>query len=775
MTDILLTILGILLPCAAMFFVLNRWFAPVPARVAASIIGLVFLFLHGAIFTSRVPLPLDEVARGFPYAGVVGHVSPRNPLTNDTVKLFLPWMTAMREELFAGRIPLWNRYSFSGYPLLGNGESAPFSPFFLVTLFVPLPKQMVAMAALKLVVALVFGYLFLQMRVKNEWASLFGSVVFAFSVPQTVYLYYTASTVAALLPALCFATFYSLSCNNRRGALLLAFTTAAILSAGHPESVFHCVLALLGLLAIDAILSADKAEWIRSAGRVTMTAVIGALVAAPSWIPVLEQVVRSTRFAEIHAGAGRIMTTRMPGQIAWLLLSPNAFGNPARHTWSWIMNYSVVASCYVGLIALTFFGVALLGRDVAIRDRLTALFALLTFLVAMRWTFIGDIVNHIPPFDSVANDKLRFVTCFLAGIAAAAVLARIGEARSVVAVVTSAFLGLSLSYLLIRKLGVTLGWTDAVGVFVLLILVLALFFARPQRLAAIALVLTALELLVLNSPFNALVSRRYYLPPTPVLDRLKALAPSEPFRIVGLDWVFLPNLSAEYGLEDIRGSDPMSWQPYTRFLDPITVHEPADGDVQRVVKVDDARIDFLNVRFLLTDPAAVVSSHWREVYFGPDGRLFENERFVPRFFIPRVLTGPGPQMGDPLVAEVDGIATGGRVTNGAGSVDVRQLSSSSFRVNVNAERSLVIASSEPYVPGWVAMSRGKRLQPRVVNGAFFGFEVPGGKSGVTVHYEPVSFRLSVAVFLVGIALLFLQCFWIGRDRCTRLGRAQRLE
>lgn len=104
---------------------------------------LTLAFLHGAVFTSNLPpVPVDEVARGYPYRAVVGEVTPRNPLTNDTVKLFLPWMDAAREELFALRAPLWNRYSFAGYPLLGNGESAPFSPLFLATLFVQASRTM---------------------------------------------------------------------------------------------------------------------------------------------------------------------------------------------------------------------------------------------------------------------------------------------------------------------------------------------------------------------------------------------------------------------------------------------------------------------------------------------------------------------------------------------------------------------------------------------------------------------------------------------------------
>src|SRR5687768_15448132 len=152
MLDFLLTISGIILPSLALVWFLLRWVEPVRWSAAFGFFALVLVVMGGSIFTSKAPVPLDEVIRGYPYRGVFGDVEVRNALTNDTVKLFLPWMDAVREDLFAGRAPLWNRYAFSGYPLLGNGESAPFSPFFLATLLVPLPKQLVAMAALKLFV-----------------------------------------------------------------------------------------------------------------------------------------------------------------------------------------------------------------------------------------------------------------------------------------------------------------------------------------------------------------------------------------------------------------------------------------------------------------------------------------------------------------------------------------------------------------------------------------------------------------------------------------------
>src|SRR5207248_1410787 len=129
----------------------------------------------------------------------------RNASTNDTVKQFLPWMQVAREELFHFRAPLWNPYSFAGYPLLGNGQSAPFSPLFLATLFVPLPKQIVAMAGLKIFCALLFTFLFMREERASDAAAIFAAIAFAFSTVMTVFLYYSAASVIAFLPAAAFA------------------------------------------------------------------------------------------------------------------------------------------------------------------------------------------------------------------------------------------------------------------------------------------------------------------------------------------------------------------------------------------------------------------------------------------------------------------------------------------------------------------------------------------------------------------------------------------
>ena len=703
-----MVILGILLPSLLLAFAVRRRVAPVQWRFVALFLALTFAFLHGAAFTSKLPVPVDEVARGYPYKGVLGEVTPRNPLTNDTAKLFLPWMEVAREELFALRAPLWNRYSFSGYPLLANGEAAPFSPLFLSTLFVPLAKQIVAMAGLKLFVALLFGYLFARRSGANDAASCFAAVAFALSVFQTVFLYYSTTAVTAFLPAALYALLEAQQHARRRDLVLVALVVATLLANGHPESVLHIAIGAAGLLLIDLALSPDKRAWLRRFRVPLLGAVTGLALSAPAWVPVLEQVLLSTRLHELRAAGGH--GTTYPLTAAWAMVSPNGFGNPVRQNWGWILNYSVVAASYVGLLVLAFFGAALLSRRTELRDRLWALYALLLWLIALGWTPIGRLFNAVPPFSITANDKLRFVALFLAAVVAAKAIGRIRGWYLVFAVLCAG----AAIYVYTLRASILRPW-DLLAPATVLAMMLV-----PRRFAPVAAAaLLTVELLVLNSSFNALVDSRYYKPRLPIVDALHRIAPKEPFRIAGLEWMFLPNASAQYGLEDIRGSDPMSYAAYTELLKPIVVDDRSI-DFDRIVDVHSPLLDTLNVRYLMTEPGVEPGGRWKAVYRGPDGSLFENPSVRPRFWI----------------------------EEGDGDLAIEQRGPARFTLRVTARTPVRISSSQGSGPGWSA-SAGER-----VAGTFVGLRMAPGVHAVDVAYRPWSFRGSVllalftAVFLI---------------------------
>lgn len=713
--NVVLTVAGIALPSLLVVVALRRWIVKVPWPIAALFLAMTFIFLHGAVFTSKLPVPVDEVAVGYPYRGIFGEIKPRNPLTNDTVKLFLPWMHVAREELFQFRLPLWNRYSFSGYPLLGNGESAPFSPLFLATLFVPLPKQIVAMAGLKVFLALLFGYLFARRFGISDAAACFAATAFAWSVFQTVFLYYSTTAVTALLPATLFALFYALDEGGRRGVMLVALVVASLLANGHPESVLHIAIAAGGLLLIELGLTR---RWRRLSAPIWGT-ILGLALSAPAWVPVLEQVFLSTRLAELRRIGGH--PAMYPLTAIWAMVSPNGFGNPVRQNWNWFLNYSSVAASYVGLVVLALAATALVSRRTPMRERLWIVWAILLWVVAMNWSFIGAALNRLPLFSVTANDKLRFAALFIAAVASAACLDRLRERRSWWLLVFAVPLCGAALYVYRAKTAL-LRPVDLAAVAALLCVVIVALTMR-RFVAAVAFVTLAAELFLLNHGFNALVDAKYYRPELPIVQELKRVAPDEPFRIVGFDWTFLPNASAQYGLEDIRGSDPMSFAAYTELLRPIIVDDPGI-DVDRVVNVEHALLDELNVRYLMAEPGASFGGRWRPVYSGPDGTLFESSSAKSRFY----------------------------VAEGEAEVRVRWPT-----VEIEARTPARIASSQPS-RGWRLMTESKGVIT-TDRGIFIGFRVPAGRTSVELVYRPLSFYGSLPFTLAACVLLAFRKSW----------------
>jgi len=769
MIEILLTIAGIVAPSILITLAVRRWYDEVSPGIAALLLLIVLASLNAAVFTRDMPVVLTEVMRGYPYRGLIGPVKSKNPDTNDTVKQMLPWMKVAREELFARRAPLWNRYSFSGYPLLGNGQSAPFSPFFLLTLFVPLPKQIVAMAGLKLFVGLLFGFLFARREGLSIPAALFGSIVFAFSVFQNVYLYYPLSSVTFLLPAAAYAVLRCLDQPNWPRFWLVAIVVGSLMAAGHPESVVHVALAVCGLVLIERFAPVQPLPgFARRFGVAFAGAISGLVISLPAWLPILQQILASQRMSVIDAG--RFGSPRYPWEAWWVFFNPDWFGNPAHGNWNWIMHYIMVAVSYLGLLPLALALSALIPGRAARRDVLLGAFAIVTMLIAMRWTILGEVYNRLPVAEWVANDRFRFVTIFLVGVVAARGSERLRNGRWAWELVVSAAVAVLATWAFVKRFGITLTWASIAGVGALILFWLAFASVRLWRkttLASIPLaaaLVTLSELLVFNFGFNAMTPRGHYIPKLPIIERIHAAALQEPFRVLGHDWVFLPNASGQYGLEDVRGSDPMAWRPYIDFFRLIQV-KGQSTDVGRVQDVVHPAVSFLNVRFLLAEPESEFGDPWRRIYRGRDGDLYENTKPVPRFFSPRRLEVMTREQMALRLASITDLSETALIEQGTGgenpqikSMWLRQMSPRRFRMTVDAWGRSFVASSQPAAPGWVVKINGREAPIHRVNGAFLGFFVPLGKSKVVVEYRPGSFYGSLAVAVVA-AILLLGVMW----------------
>jgi hypothetical protein len=244
---------------------------------------------------------------------------------------------------------------------------------------------------------------------------------------------------------------------------------------------------------------------------------------------------------------------------------------------------------------------------------------------------------------------------------------------------------------------------------------------RTEGRALFACVLTIAELFIFTFDYNALTDRRFFAPRLPILEALRRAAPAEPYRVLGLDWVLLPNAAEQYRLEDVRGSDPMEWAEYARFFRRLEVPD-ASINVKRIANAGEPLLDFLNVRFLLTEPGAVVPSKWKLLYSGVDGGLYENSAVRPRFFGP-----PGV------------------------SVSTREDRPGRYTVRISSPSRVLISSSVPAMPGWRARVNGVFTRLERVNGVFAAFFAGPGTSVAILEYRPRAWDWSLLLVVAGVA------------------------
>ena len=91
-----------------------------------------------------------------------GHV-PGNRLLSDPVTEMVPWLLFNRDELRAGRVPLWDDRNAAGQPHLANYQSSVFSPFSVPFYLLDLKAALLVSAFLKLGALGLFTFLFLDL------------------------------------------------------------------------------------------------------------------------------------------------------------------------------------------------------------------------------------------------------------------------------------------------------------------------------------------------------------------------------------------------------------------------------------------------------------------------------------------------------------------------------------------------------------------------------------------------------------------------------------
>ena len=783
-----------------------RFIGPVCALGGFLLIGIA---LAPALVGRTAFLPADYWMSTVPFAlnaPRAVHDFPSNSLLGDPALLYPPQLWVLREALRDGAFPLWNRFARGGESMLGTGQSGPLAPTTWPILALPWPLGFAWAAALRFGLLWLGAYLYGRaMRLDRAWSVAIAIGFCAAPLFAVHFQQLPRATAHLALPWLLLGV-ERLAAAMPRGAR--AMTRAAL-----PLAVFHCFALLAGYppAALTVSLGATaylvlRLPWAPArsalgARGIGLTALaLGALLAAPVWVPFADALRNSATLAD-RGEAGQWTLAASALRLFW---NPYAFGSPIRgaaHAWNGPENFEE-AQQYIGLVPWVFLlGCApLLGR-LRGEDRLRALalgaIALTAASLGFGWWPLHPLLTLLPPFSVNANPRLLFLVQVtipvLAALAARAWIAgrdvSPARARGFAPLAAAAAIGALLLVTLASAERWELRAWIAVAAAAALLAAGACAASATQRRVALAL-LPLLWLADVAPVYRGLQ------PQVPVgwADPARAVAVlpeairNDAHARVAFERMTPPNLPAVFGVEDVRAYSFPVPSRYDRYaLDVMQIPVPSNllrEDLARAATLAGlertcAQWLWTTQRYDGTPLAARVAKIWerndrlfvyRLTQASPCAAWYADGAVTQLGDLDAAVAALRASLGAPAEAIVIESAGAPRdaVTPLQAGIAVETQWPNPNRIEIEvpeAARSrdgwLVLRVS--YDAGWSAASqRGAALRVVPAQVRFLAVEVPAGTERVTLRFAPSHFGATLGVAGVALAGIVLSQLWARR-------------
>jgi hypothetical protein len=618
---------------------LRRWYDPAPAPVLA-VFGLAVAVLFGeALFAGRVLLPLDSVRGQVPFTDFPPVEPHGNLLQGDLLQLVTPSLAAVREAFSAGRWPLWNPRAGAGMPLLADPQSQALQPLALLGLPFPWHRAAGVIAALRVLLALTFFYLWLRRQRLGSGPALAGAFAYGLGGFTLLWVGWPLANSAALLPLLLYGSSRYAQEAGRRDLLLLGIGALALLLGGHPETVI-LALALAAAFFLAELSRRPAGERLPRLARAGLALAVAASIAAVALLPALDLLPRSLRVAR-----GDLRSAPDPGGDAlarrWLPLAvPNAYGNNRFAAYWGASNTNEDAGGFAGTATLLLALAGLAARRRLPGERL----ALGVAAACLVWLALPAFFS-LPAAVASRRVLLLWLACLAYLGACALERFRKGELRRPPLLAAAAALAAvvvwgSLAHANPEDPGrlevVRIGWLHwHLRFLVAATLLLALprwGFLRRAAAAGIA-VLVAAELLLAHGPANPPMPRQLVRPVNEPVQALRVALVNDPQggRIAALGRAFPPNLASLYELSDARVYNPMAPAGYLAHLAPIIASW--NSEIPELGSPEHPLYAELGVRYLLAAPGERLPSPWRLVVDHTAASIHERPDARPRLFL----------------------------------------------------------------------------------------------------------------------------------------------
>lgn len=679
-----------------------------------------FLLL-GLAATALLARPLLHAADGIPGpVRLLGHLAPwqgtvpvaGNPHARDVIFQIDPWLVLVREELRAGRLPLWNPFQSAGAPLWANGQSAPLFPLHLLVVALPLEIGLILLPWCRVVIAGLGVVLLARSLGLPLRSAVLAAVGWSLGGRMAAFLLYPMANALALLPW----TWWAIERLARRrphGVVVLAIVTGLQFLGGHPETVVH------GAAAGALLLLARPAGW-RQLPHALGGWALGAALAAVQVVPLLAFLPQTARWHS--AGDGAALQLAEVGRVLTRMLHPGSLGDAAAGTWIGPFN-DVATAGYLGLLIVPLGLIGLAGlRQAGAVPRLGAVLAV-TFAVGFSLPGVHQLHHLVPVVGrGLAHSSVpsfHLALCLLAAFGLERWLA--GSRRPAVFAAVATLAAVSSTVVFLRDDWHVVGVDPAIGLLALTLAAVALAALPPKARArhamgwaTLVVVATVVDLSWRHGHTLGWGRLAELYPQTPATIALERVAGAD-YRVAGLGETLRPNGASVLRLRDVRGDDTLELTSFDLLSERFAPPHPTF--FTPIENWDDPALDALAVAAVIGPPLAEApSASWELLHDGADARVWRR---------------PGAH---PLV----------RLDGNLGRIEVLTATPGHWRVAVDTPGPTRLVVAEMAAAGWSATPRPLVSEPH----GLLAVDVTAGQSVVELRYRPSG-------LLFGVLLSFL--------------------
>lgn len=759
------------------------------AALVAYVVILVIAF-NPVVFGNKSLYPLTYIGRSASYLA-----SNESSITNisyggtyadsgaaDWVEV--PIVSAAYNCVRSGEMPLWDIYSSMGMPIIDNNNGSTLAPLAIILSFVNSETMWNVMYLVRVLIMMLFTFLFLREEKLGWFSSFVGGVIFGLSGYVIFYMNIFFLHVDAFLPMLMWATSRYINSKSIKNWIITSVTIGFMCLGGNPQNLITgCILAVAFYVFKE--IKRDKKyvakkQLLLHVVQYVLAYVFAIVITMPYWLSFITLYFNGYSY---HTNAGT--ATKTLKEIIGALLPIGIFNNVQRGA----------LLPYIGVfVAILLISIAFSFKQTQYREeKIFLLLFIFLFVLKIAGFPLINWIGKLPILSNVSftkyNCAIYLCVAYLCAIQIENLHQNVCTKSRILLCVCVILACVGVLIADYNNYALFVSYMDMMKYMFILIPVILLASTIVSKKNAFSYVygfIIMLELISYPLLQNTIrVDYNFVFDEPEYVTYLKNDQENYYDRVFCLNGLMMGNMSANYNICSLNGVSPTPEIRYWNFMNQLVLDYNLDlqfvtTESNEYTSSSKRYLDLLGVKYVLTDnDYEIQDENLVEIYNKNGTRIYRNESaFEKVFTIHNILKSDGEatslnllQLEDIDLKEYAIVESDNDIvvepSAGIDQVSVESYDNNSLEICCDMKSDGLLMVSDLYYPGWKVYVDGEKNDIVRTDDILRGVYLKEGKHSVKFVYDPDAVRYGLAISFTGILLLIILIIVRRKKECNK--------